>query len=115
MKENEVQDLLDVLLNKLFLLGVQLILPLLTSVFLIVAFYKLKSLAAAGVHQSLNHISYAVLCFALYIIVPILITPILFFLAGDAFENYIEITFNGIAFVLAGAATILLFKAVSLA
>jgi hypothetical protein len=115
MKENGIQDLLDVLLNKLFPLGVQLILPLLTSICLIVAFYKLKSLAAAGIHQSLNHISYAVLCFALYIIVPILIAPILVFLGGDAFENYIEVTFNGIAFLLAGAATALLFKAVSLA
>ena len=115
MKENGIQDLVDVLLNKLFLLGVQLILPLLTSIFLIVAFYKLKSLAAAGVHQSLNYISYAILCFALYIIVPILIAPILIFLGGDAFEHYIEVTLNGITFVLAVAATVLLFKAVSLA
>jgi|GEM_PF-5448833 len=115
MKESGIQDLLDVLLNKLFLIGIQLILPLLTSICLIVAFYKLKSLAAVGVHQSLSYISYALLCFALYIIVPIIMAPVLVFIGGDAFENYIEVTLNGIAFILAGAGTILLFKAVSLA
>ena len=114
MKESEIQELLSMFLNKLFHLGIQLILPLLTSICLIVAFYKLKSLAAAGVHQSLNHISYALLCYALYIIAPIFIAPVLVFLGGDAFENYIELTVNGIAFLLALVGTIFLFKAVSL-
>ena len=115
MKESEIQDVMDIFLNKLFLIGIQFILPLLTSICLILAFYKLKSLAAAGVHQSLSYIAYALLCFALYIVVPIVMAPVIVFLGGDAFENYIEVTLNGIAFVLAGAGTILLFKAVSLA
>ena len=114
MKESETQELFSVLLGKLFYVGAQLILPLLSSICLVFAFYKLKSLASAGVHPSLAYISYALLCFALYIIVPILSAPLLIFLGGDAVENYVNIILSSVAFLFVIAGTILLFKAASL-
>ena len=114
MKESETQELLSVLLGKLFYVGAQLILPLLSSICLVFAFYKLKSLASAGVHPSLGYISCALLCFALYIIFPIVSAPLLIFLGGDAVENYINIIISSVAFLFVIAGTILLFRAASL-
>jgi hypothetical protein len=112
MNESFSLDLTNLLITKLMDIGLQLIFPFLIVVCLVVSSVKLKQLAITTQQPALRYVSYGLLNYALSFIVPFLMMPVIFFVAGDsADEGYMDLTVSAAGFTFALIGTFFLFKA----
>lgn len=112
MNESFSLDLTNLLITKLIDIGIQLIFPFLFVICLVVGSFKLKQLAITTQQHALRYVSHGLLSYALSFIVPVLMMPVIFFIAGDsAEEDYIDLTVSAAGFTFALIGTSFLFKA----
>ncbi|MBK8188797.1 MAG: hypothetical protein IPK77_16950 [Cellvibrio sp.] len=114
MDEEQKNQILSMLFEKLVGMSVQLIFPLIFSILLFLAYYKLRALSLAGIHPAIEPLGKGILFYGLSIAVPILLIPVVVFIGGDAFENYSGVFLGVVTLALSIVGTFFLFKAVSI-
>jgi hypothetical protein len=104
-------EVTNLLISKFIDLGIQLVFPFLFVVCLVVGSFKLKQLATRAQQPALRYISHGLLSYALSFIVPALMMPIIFFVAGDlAEEDYIDLTVSAVGSIFALIGTFYIVK-----
>lgn len=112
MNESLNIELTNLFITKLIDIGIQLIFPFLFVICLVIGSLKLKQLAITTQQPALRHVSHGLLSYALSFIVPIIMMPVIFFVAGDsADEGYMDLTVSAVGFTFALIGTLFLFKA----
>jgi hypothetical protein len=112
MNESLNLELTNLFISKLIDIGIQLVFPFLMILCLVVGSLKLKQIAITTQQPALRYVSHGLLSYALSFIVPILMMPVIFFVAGDsADEGYMDLTVSSVGFTFALIGTLFLFKA----